>query len=423
MLELCKLMWCALVGLFRSRASLEAEILLLRHQLNVLRRKSPKRPTFSNLDRLIFAGLYGMRPNVLSAMAIVKPESVIRWHRNGFRLYWRWKSKSLGGRPKVAADIRKLIRDISLANPLWGAPRIHGELLKVGIEVGQTTVAKYMARNRRPPSQGWKTFLRNHADGIASMDLFVVPTISFRLLYGLLILKHCRREILHLAATAHPSAEWISRQLTEAYGWEEGPYYLVRDRDSVYGEVFTRRLRAMGIRDRPTAPRSPWQNAYCERLIGSIRRECLDHVVIFGESHLRHLLRSYQKYYNECRTHLSLAKDAPLSRAVQVRGYIAVSPVLGGLHHPILSRLSFRQGQVPTLSFRFLYAASNGGNLRDAIAPRAGSRGLVGAALECRPQSGRRWPPSSCHILAHAGLTNVDAELDQFALYARCAPQ
>ena len=293
MVELCRLIWFALIGLFRSQASLEAEILVLRHQVNVLRRKSPKRPAFSNIDRLIFAGLYGVAPNVLSALAIVKPESVIHWHRKGFRLYWRWKSKSLGGRPQLSADIRRLIRDISLANPLWGAPRIHGELLKLGIDVGQTTVAKYMARKRRPPSQGWKTFLRNHADGIASMDLFVVPTISFQLLYGLLILKHGRREILCLTATKHPSAEWISHQLTEACGWEEGPCYLVRDRDSVYGEVFLRRLRAMGIRDRPTAPRSPWQNGYCERLIGSIRRECLDHILVFGEWHLRHLLRTY----------------------------------------------------------------------------------------------------------------------------------
>jgi transposase InsO family protein len=330
---LCRLVWCVLIGLFRSRASLEAEILVLRHQLNVLRRKSPKRPTLSNIDRLIFAGLYELGPNVLSALAIVRPETVIRWHRAGFRLFWRWKSKSLGGRPKLSADIRKLIRDISLANPLWGAPRIHGELLKLGIDVGQTTVAKYMARNRRPPSQGWKTFLRNHADGVASIDLFVVPTVSFRLLYGLLILKHGRREIICLSATAHPSGEWISRQLTEAYGWEEGPCYLVRDRDSVYGEVFTRRLRAMGIRDRPTAPRSPWQNGYCERLIGSIRRECLDHILVFGERHLRHLLRTYADYYNRTRTHLSLHKDSPASRAIEPFGRILPMPILGGLHH------------------------------------------------------------------------------------------
>jgi len=261
MSELCRLIWCGLIGFFRSRASLEAEILVLRHQLNVLRRKSPKRSTFGRIDRLIFAGLYSLAPNLLSTLAIVRPETVIRWHRAGFRLYWRWKSKSSGGRPKLPADFRTLIRDISLANPLWGAPRIHGKLLKLGINIGQTTVAKYMVRNRRPPSQGWKTFLRNHADGIASMDLFVVPTISFQLLYGLLILKHGRRKILHLSATAHPSAEWIIRQLTEAYGWEEGPRYLVRDRDRVYGDVLVRRLRAMGIRDQPTAPRSPGRMA------------------------------------------------------------------------------------------------------------------------------------------------------------------
>lgn len=225
------------------------------------------------------------------------------------------------------------IHDISIANPLWGAPRVHGELLKLGINVGQTTVAKYMARGRRSPSQGWKTFLCNHADGIASMDLFVVPTISFQLLYGLLILQHGRREILWLGATTRPSAEWISRQLTEAYGWERGPRYLIRDRDSIYGDVFIRRLRAMGIRDRPTAPRSPWQNGYCERLIGSIRRDCLDHVVVFGERHLRHLLRSYASYYNQTRTHLSLNKDAPVSRVIQTVGRILPVSILGGLHH------------------------------------------------------------------------------------------
>jgi transposase InsO family protein len=222
---------------------------------------------------------------------------------------------------------------MSIANPLWGAPRIHGELLKLGIELGQTTVAKYMAKRRRPPSQGWKTFLYNHADGIASIDLFVVPTVSFRLLYGLLILQHARRDLLWLAVTAHPTAEWIARQFTEALGWRDAPRYVVRDRDRAYGSEFIRRIRAMGIRDRPIAARSPWQNGYAEGLIGSIRRECLDHVVVFGERHLRNLLHSYQKYYNEHRTHLSLDKDAPLSRAVTAHGRIVVSPVLGGLHH------------------------------------------------------------------------------------------
>ncbi len=206
-----KLIWCALAGLFRSRASLEAEILVLRHQLNVLRRKSAHRNTFSGLDRMVFAGLYALAPSILDALRIVKPETVIRWHRAGFRAYWRWRSRSRDGRPRTPAEIRQLIREMSIANPLWGAPRIHDELLKLGIAVGQTTVAKYMAKRRRPPSQGWKTFLYNHADGIASIDLFVVPTISFRLLYGLLILQHARRELPWLAVTAHPTAEWIAR--------------------------------------------------------------------------------------------------------------------------------------------------------------------------------------------------------------------
>jgi transposase InsO family protein len=214
-----------------------------------------------------------------------------------------------------------------------GAPRIHGELLKLGIDVGQTTVAKYMAKRRRPPSQGWKSFLRNHGDAITSMDLFVVPTISFRLLYGLLILRHSRRELLWLAVTSHPNAEWIARQLTEACCWMEAPRYVVRDRDGAYGEAFIRRLKAMGIRDRPTAARSPWQNGYAQRLIGSIRRDCLDHVVVFGEQHLRHLLISYQNYYNELRTHLSLKKDAPIPRDVRTVGRVLPLPILGGLHH------------------------------------------------------------------------------------------
>jgi transposase InsO family protein len=333
MQNLCKLIWCAFAGLFRSWASLEAENLVLRHQLNVLRRKSPARIAFSGFDRMVFAGLYALAPSILDALKIVKPDTVIRWHRAGFRAYWRWKSRSRGGRPRTPTEIRQLIHEMSTANPLWGAPRIHGELRKLGIAVGQTTVAKYMPKWRRPPSQGWKTFLHNHADGIASMDLFVVPTISFRLLYGLLILQHARRELVGLAVTAHPTTEWIARQFTEAFGWRDAPRYVVRDRDRLYGQEFIRRVRAMGIRDRPISARSPWQNGYAERLIGSIRRECLDHVVVFGEPHLRNLLRSYQQYYNECRIHLSLDKDAPHSRPVTAHGRIAVSPVLGGLHH------------------------------------------------------------------------------------------
>src|SRR5436190_16576304 len=242
MVQLLRLLCGALIGLFQSSARREAEILLLRQQINVLRRKAPKRPALNNADRLLFVWLSRLVPTTLAALAVVRPETVIRWHRAGFRAYWRLRSRPRGGRPKTPLEIRQLIRDMSIANPLWGAPRIHGELLKLGIDVGQTSVAKYMARHRRPPSQGWRTFLLNHADGIASIDLFVVPTISFRLLYGLLILRHDRRRILWLGVTRHPSAEWIARQVTEACGWESAPQYLVRDRDRAYGEAFTRRI-------------------------------------------------------------------------------------------------------------------------------------------------------------------------------------
>src|SRR3979490_706543 len=213
MIDFLMLLACVLTRLFRSRARLEAEILVLRHQLNILQRKSTERAAFKSIDRLVFTGLYRLVPGVLDALKILTTETVIRWHRAGFRAYWRWKSRSRGGRPKTPLEVRQLIRDMSIENPLWGAPRIHGELLKPGIDVGQTTVAKYMARGRRSPSQGWKTFLRNNAAGIAAVDLFVVPTISFRLLYGFLVLRHSRREILWLGVTAHPSAQWTMRRL------------------------------------------------------------------------------------------------------------------------------------------------------------------------------------------------------------------
>jgi len=255
-------------------------------------------------DRLLFIWLYRLWPGVLDSVVIIQPETVVRWHRRGFKAFWRWKSRGHPGRPRIPREVRDLIREISLANPLWGAPRIHGELLKLGIEVAQTTVAKYMARGRRPPSQSWKTFLRNHAEGIASIDFFVVPTATCKLLFGLLIIRHERRQLVHVAVTANPTADWIARQIFEAFPWDTAPKYLIRDRDGVYGQVFRRRVRAMGIRDRPTAPRSPWQNPYVERLIGSVRRECLDHLIIFGEAHLRRVLRAYSDYYNRTRTHL-----------------------------------------------------------------------------------------------------------------------
>ena len=331
MLDFSRLIFGMVIDLLRSRVGLELEIVVLRQQSNVLRRANPKKLPFISIDRLILGSVCGLFPKMYDA--IVRPHTVIRWHRAGFRSYWRWKSRRRCGRPTVPLEIRRLIREMSIANPLWGAPRIHGELLKLGIDIGQTSVAKYMARRRGAPSQGWKTFLRNHADGITAMDLFVVPTISFRPIYGLLIMGHGRRQILCIGVTAHPTAEWIANRVTEACCWEHAPRYLIRDRDGIYGEIFTRRLRSMEIRDRPTSARLPWQNGYAERLIGSIRRECVDHIVAFNERHLRHVLLSYMNYYNETRTHLSLNKDAPSWRAAETVGRVICRPIIGGLHH------------------------------------------------------------------------------------------
>ena len=284
MIAFLSLLLHVVVSPFKTRARLQAEIIMLRHQLNVLRRRVRSKPKLSVADRLLFVWLYRLFPSVLNTVAIVQPETVIRWHRAGFRLYWRWKSRSRGGRPRVPLEIRRLIREMSLANRLWGAPRIHGELLKLGIDVAQSTVAKYMAKGGRGRSQTWKTFLSNHAAGIAAMDFLIVPTVGFKLLFVLVILRHQRRRLISLAVTTNPTAEWIARQITDAFPWNEAPDYLIRDRDGAYGHAVTRRLAAMGTRDHPTAPRSPWQNGHAERLIGSIRRECLDHIVVFGEA-------------------------------------------------------------------------------------------------------------------------------------------
>jgi transposase InsO family protein len=322
-----------LVSPFRSKARLEAEIATLRQQLIVLQRKSRGRVRLTHGDRLLFVQLYRWFPSILPVLQIVRPETLVRWHRAGFRSYWRWKSRNRGGRPQIDTDLRALIGQMSLDNPLWGAPRIHGELLKLGFEVAQSTVAKYMKRHVGPPGQSWWTFLRNHMPEIAAMDLFVVPTLAFNLLYGFIIVRLDRRELVWIAVTNSPTADWIARQITEAFPWESAPRDLIRDRDRVFGSVVRQRLRAMGIRDKPIAPRSPWQNGFAERLIGSIRRECLDHVIVYGEAHLRHLLRAYASYYNATRTHRSLDKDAPVHRPVQLVGGLKSRPILGGLHH------------------------------------------------------------------------------------------
>jgi transposase InsO family protein len=260
---------------------------------------------------VFFVQLYRWFPSILQVLTVVRPEALVHWHRAGFRCYWRWKSRSVGGRPPIETDLRVLIRRMSIENPLWGAPRIHGELLKLGFQVAQSTVAKYMARSGRGRSQTWKTFLCNHAPDISAMDMFVVPTVGFKLLYAIVIMQLDRRRLVWTNATTNPTAEWIARQITEAFPWDQVPRYLLRDRDRSYGAIVRRRLQAMGIRDHPIAPHSPWQNGQVERLTGSIRRECLDHLVVMGEATLRRTLKAYARYYNEVRTHRSLHKDAP----------------------------------------------------------------------------------------------------------------
>jgi len=322
-----------LAGLFKSPAQMQAEILVLRHQLAVLRRAAPTRPRLTAADRLFFVWMLRLFPAIRGTIQIVQPETVLRWHRRGFCAYWCWKSRFVGGRPPIDADLRRLIREMNLANPLWDTSRIHGELLKLGFELAQSRVAKYMVPRGDRPGQSWRTFLRNHTADIAAMDFLVVPTAGFKLLSAWVVLCHDRRQLLSFGVTAHPTAAWVGQQITEAFPRDTAPTFLLRDRDAVYGAELRKRLKTMGMRDRPIAPRSPWQNGYVERLIGSIRRECLDHVLVLGEVHLRRIPAAYVRYYNEARIHLALDKDAPNSRPIQRNGTVNARPILGGLHH------------------------------------------------------------------------------------------
>jgi transposase InsO family protein len=315
--------------------TLQAENLALRHQITVLQR-GRKRLPLNAADRFLWVWLSRLWAGWRSALSIFKPETVIRWHRTGFRLYWRWKSRGLRlGRLQVLQEVQDLIRKMSLANPLWGAPRIHGELLKLGIPLSQATVAKYMVHTRTPPSQTWRAFLNNHVTQLVSTDFFVVPTVIFRVLFVLVVLAHHRRQVIHFNVTAHPSSAWTARQIAEAFPWDSAPRYLLRDRDSIYGDSFRQIVREMGTQEVLTAPRSPWQSPYLERLIRSIRRECLDHVLVFDEASLRRTLKSYFHYYGQSRTHHSLAKDTPEERVVQPPefGRVIGLAEVGGLHH------------------------------------------------------------------------------------------
>lgn len=326
----------SLVSALQSHRDLAFENLILRQQLAVMKR-SCSRPSISRSDRQFWVLVSRVWSKWRDTLFIVKPETVIHWHKKGFRRYWTRKSRRKG-RPQLDAEIRKLIRRMSVANPLSGAPGIHGELLKLGLNVSEATVSKYMTRNRRPPSRSWRTFLANHASDIVAIDFLTVPTATFRVLFVLVVLGHDRRKILHTNVTEHPTASWTARQVLEAIGLDNVPTYLLRDRDAIYGRAFSQRMASVGLTEVVTAPRSPWQNPYVERVIGSIRRECLDHTIIVGERHLRRVVRNYVEYYNGVRTHLSLDKDAPAHRPTHPPevGSIKSKPHCGGLHHEYL---------------------------------------------------------------------------------------
>ena len=322
-------------GIIADRAELAAENLALRQQLAVLSEKK-RRPRLRKRDRIFWAWLSRLWKDWRSVLVIVEPDTVIRWHQQGFRLYWRWKSQSgKVGRPGIDAEIRRLIRRMSRDNPSWGIPRIQSELALLGHIVSETTVSKYRVRHRKPPSQTWRTFLDNHVQDIVAVDFFTVPTATFRVLFAFVVLRHERRRVVHFNVTAHPTAQWTAQQIVQAFPDDESPRFLLRDRDSIYGDFFRQRIKHMGIEEVITAPRSPWQNPYVERIVGSIRHECLNRVIVLNERHLRRILASYFEYYHLSRPHLSLDRNSPLEREVEPpdRGRVVAVPQVGGLHH------------------------------------------------------------------------------------------
>ena len=322
---------------FPSRRSLILENFALRRQLAAYKR-SGKRPRLRQSDRMILVWLSRCWVDWRSATVIVQPKTVVGWHRNAFRRYWRCKSRQRGrkpGRPRLTREVRKLVTEMKQSNPIWGAPRVHGELLKLGIEISERSISRLLQMIRKPPSQSWRVFLANHATDLVSLDFFTVPTIGFKILYVFVVLEHERRRVVHFNVTTNPTAFWTAQQMIEAFPYDTAPRYLLRDRDGIYSAEFRERVEGMGIKEVLTAQRSPWQNPFAERLIGSVRRECLDHVIVLNRRHLRRILTSYFDYYHRSRTHLGLDKEAPIEREVQgpERGKIVAFPEVGGLHH------------------------------------------------------------------------------------------
>ena len=324
---------------FLCRTDLALEILALRQQVAVLKRKRP-RPKLNRMDRLFWTALRSFWSRWAEALLIVKPETVVGWHRAGFRLYWRWRSRgSASGRAKITPEIQELIQRMAKENPTWGAPKIHGELLKLGFKVSERSVSRYIRaiQRRGDPGRRWLTFLRNHREAIVGMDFFTVPTVSFRVLYCLFIIEHARRRILYFHVSAQPNSDWVTQQLREAFP-DSTPYrYAILDRDTKFDAEVLSVLRSIGLKPKRTSRESPWQNGVAERWVGSCRRELLDHVIPLNEHHLRRLLRDYIRYYHLDRTHDGLGKDTPDRRSIETKpsnGATVISlPRVGGLHH------------------------------------------------------------------------------------------
>src|SRR5881396_1531083 len=303
----------------------------------VLKRQT-RRPRVRRSDRYLWLLLMSVWPNWRNSLIILQPETLIGWQRAGFRMFWRWKSRCRPGRPGKDAELIQLIRRMWALNPTWDSPRIRDELAKLGLKASAATIRKYRPKSRGKPSQSWRTFLQNHASGMAAMDFFVVPTATFRLLYVLVVMTHERRKIAYFNITDSPTASWTAQQIVNAFPYDTAPEYLLRDRDSIYGSVFAQRVAGMGIEQKLIAPRSPWQNPYVERLVGSIRRECLDQVIVFHERQLKEILESYCEYYHKVRPHRSLCHDSTIPRPVESpeQGKVIEMPQVGGLHHHYL---------------------------------------------------------------------------------------
>ena len=343
MLDVLIVLARSVLSMFQARRELALENVALRHQLNVLKRRhGAKRPRVGRWDRALWIWLRRAWTSWRQALVIVRADTVVRWHRRAFRWYWDRKSRASRavGRPTIAPDVIALIGQMAMANPLWGAPRIHGELGKLGIVVAPSTVAIYLPKHRKPPSLTWRAFLGEHAAELAAIDFFTVPTASMRVLYVMLVLSHDRRRVVHFNVTANPTAMWTAQQVVAAFPWETAPRFLLRDRDSIYGTSFRDRIEHLRIEEVVSAPRSPWQNPFVERLIGSVRRECLDHRIVLNKRHLLGVLKNYFAYYHVDRTHLSLGKDAPEPRSVEPAdlGNVVALPRAGGIHHRYVRR-------------------------------------------------------------------------------------